>query len=85
MGKTISRLLCPCFGRDEEKKQYIETNYITPTPTTVEPDIESDTSNADYIYDNLFKEQGVTSYDNLEYGLRIKYYVLNNGKRIDMI
>ena len=85
MGKAISRLLCLCFGRDEEKKQYIETNYITPTPTTVEPDIESDTSNVDYIYDNLYKEHGVTSYDNLEYGLRIKYYVLNNGKRIDMI
>ena len=85
MGKTISRLLCPCVGRDEAKKQYIETNYITPTPTTVEPDIESDTSNVDYIYDNIFKEHGVTSYDNLEYGTRIRYYVLNNGKRIDMI
>ena len=85
MGKYVSRLLCPCFGRDEEKKQYIETNYITPTPTTVEPDIESDTSNVDYIYDNLYKEHGVTSYDNLEYGTRIKYYVLMNGRRIDMI
>ena len=84
MGKFVSKLFCPCFGRDEEKKQYIETNYITPTPTTVEPDIESDTSNVDYIYDNLYKEHGV-NYDNLEYGTRIKYYVLMNGRRIDMI
>ena len=37
MGKYVSCLLCPCFGRDEEKKQYIETNYVTPTPTTIEP------------------------------------------------
>ena len=81
MGKYVSRLFCPCFGRDE--KQNIETDYIT--PKTIQSDIESDTSNVDYIYDNLYKEHGVTSYDNLEYGTRIKYYVLNNGKRIDMI
>ena len=65
------------------KKKDIETDYIT--PKTIQSDIESDTSNVDYIYDNLYKEHGVTSYDNLEHGLRIKYYVLNNGKRIDMI
>ena len=40
MGKSIGRLLTCCFGRDEEKD--IETNYITPKPTTVEPDNESD-------------------------------------------
>ena len=52
MGKYVS-WLCPCFGRDKENKKDIETNYITPTPTTKEPDIESDTSNTYYIYDNL--------------------------------
>ena len=81
MGKYVSRLFCPCFGRDE--KQNLETDYIT--PKTIQSDIESDTSNVDYICDNLFKEHGVTSYDNSEYGTRIRYYVLNNGKRIDMI
>ena len=84
MGKYVSRLLCPCFGREEKD---IETNYITPknTEPDIEPDIDSDTSNVDYIYDNLYKEHGITSYDNLEIGTRIKYYVLTNGKRIDMI
>ena len=81
MGAYVSKLSCPCFGRDEKKD--IETDYIT--PKTILSDIESDTSNVDYIYDNLYKEHGVTSYDNLEYGTRIRYYVLNNGKRIDMI
>ena len=81
MGKFVSTLLCPCFGRDEKKD--IETDYTT--PKTIQSDIESDTSNVDYIYDNLYKEHGVTSYDNLEYGVKIKYYVLMNGKRIDMI
>ena len=42
MGKTISRLLCPCFGREEEPKD-IETDLIT--PKTVQPDIENDTDN----------------------------------------
>ena len=43
----------------------------------------------DSIYDNLYKDRnnlyGTTTYDNLEHGTRIKYYVLQNGKRIDMI
>ena len=68
MGAYVSKLFCPCFGRDEKKD--IETDYIT--PKTIQSDIESDTSNVDYIYDNLYKEHGVTSYDNLEYGTRIK-------------
>jgi hypothetical protein len=84
MGVFVSSLrnsLCSCLNREEKKD--IETNYIT--PKTTEPDIEPDTSNLDYIYDNLYKEHGITSYDNLEIGTRIKYYVLTNGKRIDMI
>ena len=90
MGHYISTLrnnMCTCFGRNDKEKKDIETNYITPkaTQTYIEPDIESDTSNVDYIYDNLYKEHGITSYDNLEIGTRIKYYVLTNGKRIDMI
>ena len=78
---TLRNSLCSCLNREEKKD--IETNYIT--PKTTEPDIEPDTSNLDYIYDNLYKEHGITSYDNLEIGTRIKYYVLTNGKRIDMI
>ena len=57
---------------EQFEKKDIETDYIT--PNTIQPDIEIDTSNVDY-----------STLDNHEYGTRIKYYVLNNGKRIDMI
>ena len=88
MGKTISRLLCPCFGRDEEKKD-IETNYITPITTLpdIEPDIEPDTSNLDYTTDDMYDMRNLkySTLDDREYGVRIKYYVLMNGKVIHMI
>ena len=99
MGKSVSSLLCPFFRRNDEKEQYVETNYIA--PKTTQPDIESDTSNVDYIYDNLYKEHGVTIYDDMckdrkslyamttyddtELGTRIRYYVLMNGKVTHMI
>ena len=86
MGQYVSKLLlCPCFGREEKKD--IETDYIT--PITTQPDIVRETSNLDYTTDDMYKDRnslyGTTTYDGLEYGTRIKYYVLNNGKRIDMI
>ena len=83
MGKTISRLLCPCFGRDE--KQNIETDYIT--PKTTQPDIETETSNLDYRTNDMFDMRSLkhSTLDDHEYGTRIRYYVLMNGKRIDMI
>jgi hypothetical protein len=82
MGKTISRLLCPCFGRDEKD---IETDYIA--PTTTQPDIETETSNLDYTTDDMYDMRNLrySTLDRFEHGTRIKYYVLNNGKRIDMI
>ena len=83
MGKYVSKLFCPCFGRDEKKD--IETDYIT--PKTIQPDIETETSNLDYSTDDMFDMRSLkySTLDNHEYGTRIKYYVLNNGKRIDMI
>ena len=82
MGKTISRLLCPCFGREEKD---IETDLIT--QKTTQPDIEHDTDNLDYTTDNLYDMRNLkfSTLDNLEHGTRIKYYVLNNGKMIHMV
>ena len=83
MGKTISRLLPCCFGREEPKD--IETGLTT--PKTVQPDIENDTDNLDYTTDNLYDMRNLkySTLDNLEHGTRIKYYVLNNGKLIHMV
>ena len=83
MGKYVSRLFCPCFGRDE--KQNIETDYIT--PKTTQPDIEAETSNLDYTTHDMFDMRSLkhSTLDDHEYGTRIKYYVLMNGRRIDMI
>ena len=71
----------------KKQKQYIETNYIT--PITTHPDIEHDTSNLHYTTDDTYKDRNslydMTTYDGLEYGTRIKYYVLNNGKVIHMV
>ena len=87
MGKHVSRLLCPCFGRDEKKD--IETNYITPITTQpdIEPDIEPDTSNLDYTTDDMYDMRNLkySTLDRFENGTRIKYYVLMNGKVIHMI
>ena len=85
MGKTISRLLPCCFGRDYDEKNDIDTDYIT--PKTIQPDIEHDTDNLDYTTDNLYDMRNLkySTLDNLEHGTRIKYYVLNHGKRIHMV
>ena len=83
MEKYVSLLLCPCFGRDE--KQNIETDYIT--PKTTQSDIETETSNLDYTTDDMFDMRSLkySTLDDHEYGTRIRYYVLMNGRRIDMI
>ena len=88
MGAIVSTLrdhICTCFGRDEEKRQYVETNYIT--PKTTQPDIEPDTSDLDYTTDDRHDVRNLkcSTMDRLEHGTRITYYVLNNGNRIDMI
>ena len=85
MGFVVSTLrynLCPCFGREEKD---IETDYIT--PITTQPDILHETSNLDYTTDDMYDMRNLkySTLDRLEHGTRIKYYVLNNGKRIDMI
>ena len=87
MGFVVSTLrnnICTCFGRDNEKKD-IETDYIT--PTTTQPYIETETSNLDYTTDDMYDMRNLrySTLDRFEHGTRIKYYVLNNGKRIDMI
>ena len=84
MGQYVSRLLCPCFGREEKKD--IETDYITPTHTT-QPDIEHETSNLDYTTDDMYDMRNLkhSTLNDHELSTRIKYYVLQNGKRIDMI
>ena len=87
MGFVVSTLrnnICTCFGRDNEKKD-IETDYIT--PTTTQPYIETETSNLDYTTDDMYDMRNLkySTLDKYENGTRIKYYVLNNGKRIDMI
>ena len=83
MGKTISRLLPCCFGREEPKD--IETDLIT--PKTVQPDIENDTDNLDYTTDNLYDMRNLkySTLDDHELNVRIKYYVLMNGKVIYMV
>ena len=87
MGKYVSKLFCPCFGRDEKKD--IETDYITPITTQpdIEPDIESDTSNLDYTTDDMYDMRNLkySTLNDHEYNVRIKYYVLMNGKVIHMI
>ena len=50
MGKYVSTLLCPCFGREE--KADIATYYIT--PNTTQPDIQYDKSNLDYETDTMY-------------------------------
>ena len=52
-----------------------------------QPDIEPDTSNLDYTIDNMYDMRNLkySTLDDHEYNTRIKYYVLTNGKRIDMI
>ena len=87
MGVVVSTLrnnICTCFGRDNEKKD-IETDYTI--PTTTQPDIETETSNLDYTCDDTYDMRNLkySTLDRFEHGTRIKYYVLNNGKRIDMI
>ena len=70
MGAYVSKLFCPCFGRDETKD--IETDYIT--PKTTQPDIEHETSNLDYTTDNLYDMINFkySTLDNLEHGTRMK-------------
>ena len=83
MGKTISRLLPCCFGREEPKD--IETDLTT--PKTVQPDIEHDTDNLDYTTDNLYDMRNLkySTLDDHELNVRIRYYVLMNGKVIHMV
>jgi len=86
MGFVVSTLrynLCPCFGREEKKD--IETDYIT--PITTQPDIVHETSNLDYTTDDMYDMRNLkhSTLNDHELGTRIRYYVLMNGKRIDMI
>ena len=83
MGAYVSKLLCPCFGREEKKD--IETDYIT--PITTQPDIVHETSNLDYSTDNMYDMRNLkhSTLDDHELNTRIKYYVLMNGKIIHMI
>jgi len=77
--------MCTCFGRNDKEKKDIETNYIT--PKTTEPDIEPDTSNLDYTTNNMYDMRNLkySTLNDHELNTRIKYYVLMNCKRIDMI
>ena len=81
MGKTVSKLLTCCFGREEKKD--IEADYITPIKT--QPDAE--TSNLDYNTDDMYDMRNLkySTLDDHELNTRIKYYVLMNGKIIHMI
>jgi len=81
---TVRENICTCFGREEETK-YIETDYIT--PKTIQPDIENDTDNLDYTTDNLYDMRNLkhSTLDDHELNVRIKYYVLMNGKVIHMV
>ena len=81
MGYVVSTLrdnICTCFGRVEEPKD-IETDLIT--PNTIQPDIEHGTT------DNLYDMRNLkySTLDDHELNVRIKYYVLNNGKVIHMV
>ena len=87
MGVIVSTLrdnICTCFGRAEEPKD-IETDLIT--PKTTQPDIEHDTDNLDYTTDDMYDMRNLkhSTLNDHELGTRIRYYVLMNGKRIDMI
>ena len=87
MGFVVSTLrdnICTCFGRVEEPKD-IETDLIT--PKNVQPDIENDTDNLDYTTDNLYDMRNLkySTLDDHELNVRIKYYVLMNGKVIHMV
>ena len=84
MGHIVSTLLdnlCACFGRETNK----DIEYVT--PTNIQRDIEPDISNLDYETNDLYDMRNFkySTLDRLEHGTRIKYYILNNGKRIDMI
>ena len=83
MGAYVSKLLCPCFGREEKKD--IETDYIT--PITTQPDIVRETSNLDYTTDGMYDMRNLkhSTLNDHELGVKIKYYVLQNGKVIHMI
>ena len=83
MGKTVSKLLTCCFGREEKKD--IETDYTT--PKTTQPDIEHETSNLDYTTDDMYDMRNLkySTLNDHELGTRIKHYVLQNGKVIHMI
>ena len=80
MGVIVSTLrdnICTCFGRVDEPKD-IEIDLIS--PKTVQPDIENDTDN---LYD--MRNLKYSTLDDHELNVRIKYYVLNNGKVIHMV
>ena len=86
MGFVVSTLrnsLCSCLNREEKKD--IETNYITPKNTQAY--IEPDTSNLDYTTDDMYDMRNLkySTLDDHELNTRIRYYVLMNGKTIDMI
>jgi len=57
------------------------------TPITTQPDIEHETSNLDYITDDIYDMGNLkhSTLDDHELGVKIKYYVLMNGKVIHMI
>ena len=81
MGNFVGTLrdnICTCFGRVEEPKD-IETDLIT--PKTTQPDIEHDTTDDMYDMTNL----KCSTLDDHELNIRIKYYVLMNGKVIHMV
>ena len=87
MGYVVSTLrdnICTCFGRVEEPKD-VEINLIT--PKTVQPDIENDTDNLDYTTDNSYDMRNLkySTLDDHELNVRIRYYVLMNGKVIHMV
>ena len=76
MGKYVSKLCCPCFGRDEKKD--IETDYIT--PTTTQSDIEPDTSNLDYTTDDMYDMRNLTHSTLDKYDNSIVYLKLTDPK-----
>ena len=80
---TLNNSICTCVSQEEQKE--IETNYIT--PKAIQPDIKPDTSNLDYTTDNLYDTRHLkySTLNDHEYNTHIKYYILMNGKRIDMI
>ena len=83
MGAYFCKLLRCCFGREETTN----LEYITPKPNNTQRDIEPDTSKLYYSSDNYYDmiNSKYSTLDDHELNIRIKYYVLMNGKRIDMI